>query len=60
MLYFGIAAFFFFDKVLTSTPGTRSDQRPISAKALTITHKLALSRDKDSMAFALQPLSLRA
>jgi hypothetical protein len=33
---------FIFDKVLTSTLGVRFDQRPISAKALTITHKLAL------------------
>jgi hypothetical protein len=52
MLYTSIAAFFFFDKVLTFTFGARFDQRPIL--------QLALSRDKGSMAFALQPLSLRA
>jgi hypothetical protein len=40
MLYTSIAAFF--DKVLTFTLGARFEQRPISAKVLTITHKLAL------------------
>jgi len=59
-MLFTLVSLPFFDKVLTSTLGARSDQRPIPVKALTITHKLALSRYKGSMAFALQPLSLRA
>jgi hypothetical protein len=43
MLYICIATFF--DKVLTFTLGARFDQRHISVKILTITHKLALSLD---------------